>query len=79
MKDTAKRGGSGLGFLLGILFGVAVGVIVAILLAPQSGEETRKNLVRQSQLVRERYEEALSQGRDAQEHAKEEVLASLRQ
>jgi gas vesicle protein len=49
------------------------------LLAPQSGEETRKNLVRQSQLVRERYEEALSQGRDAQEHAKEEVLASLRQ
>ena len=79
MKNTEKRGGSGLGFLLGILFGVAVGVIVAILLAPQSGEETRKNLVRQTQLVRERYEEALNQGRDASEQAKEEVLASLRQ
>jgi gas vesicle protein len=79
MKDNEKRGGSGLGFLLGILFGVAVGVIVAILLAPQSGEETRKKFARQSQLVRERYEEALRQGHDAQEHAKDEVLASLHQ
>ncbi len=79
MKDTEKRGGSAVGLLLGILFGIAVGVIVAILLAPQSGEETRKNLVRQTQLVRDRYEEALSQGREAQDHARDEVLASLRQ
>jgi gas vesicle protein len=79
MEDTEKRGGSSLGFLLGILFGIAVGVIVAILLAPQSGEETRKNLVRQSQAVRDRYADALSQGRAAQESARDEVLASLRQ
>ncbi len=77
-SDT-QRVGNGLGFILGILFGLAVGVIVALLFAPQSGSEMREKLAKQSDLIRQRYEEAVAVGREKAQEAQEEVLSSMKQ
>ena len=79
MADEKRRGGSPFGFLLGILLGVLVGVVLAVLFAPQSGESTREKLSSQSDEMRERFQEAISQGRDAYGRAKEEVLTRMKQ
>lgn len=87
VERPVKKSGSG--FMLGLVFGMAVGATLALLYAPQAGEETRAQLVEQSeewrqasqggvggvtQQVRARYGDAFAQGLDAYQKAKEEVL-----
>ncbi len=79
MSTSEQKQGSSLGFILGILCGIAVGVIVALLFAPQTGAEMRDKLSKQSDLIRQRYEEAVVQAREASQQAQEEVLASIKQ
>ena len=76
-KAEKKRGISGFGLLVGLLLGVAVGVIIALLIAPQAGEETRNQLSEQRQQMRRRAGEAVEQGRDAYNRAREEVLSRV--
>lgn len=86
----AKQRKSGSGFLFGLVLGMAVGAAVALLFAPQPGEETRSQLSESSvQLrrmgregyqtlagqLRDRYGDAVSQGRDAYTQAKDEILS----
>jgi gas vesicle protein len=78
-NSETPRGGNSLGFILGILFGLAVGVIVALLFAPQSGNEMREKLAKQSELIRQRYDDAVAAGRETAQEAQEEVLASMKQ
>ncbi|MEO7074212.1 MAG: YtxH domain-containing protein [Ktedonobacterales bacterium] len=67
-KQKKKSGG---GFMFGLIVGLAAGATLALLLAPQTGEETRETLAGQ---LRDRYGEAISQGREAYTRAKGEVL-----
>ena len=86
----AKQRKSGSGFLFGLVLGMAVGAAGALLFAPQPGEETRSQLSESSvQLrrmgregyqtlagqLRDRYGDAVSQGRDAYTQAKDEILS----
>ncbi len=88
-KNT--KGTSGSGFMWGLILGLVTGVLLAILFAPQPGEETREQLSEQSidlrrrgvegyrrvaAQFRERYSDALEQGREAYGRTKEEVLTS---
>ena len=52
---------SGLSFVSGFLLGGLVGGVVGMLLAPKPGEETRADLVGQSELLRSRAEEIAAQ------------------
>ena len=79
MSAKSQKSGSVAGLLLGILLGVLVGAVLALLFAPQTGEEMRDKLAKQSDVMRQRYDEALSQGRDALHQAQEEVLSSMKQ
>ena len=89
MAKNGKRGKSGSGFFWGFIFGLMVGAALAVLFAPQPGEETREQLAGQSGLLRkrgqlnveqlsstlrERYGDAIVQGREAYARAKDEVL-----
>jgi len=86
---VAKREKSGSRFFWGFVIGLAVGAALAILFAPQPGEETREQLAEQSEVLRkrgqeralhlredlrERYADALVQGREAYDRAKDEVM-----
>jgi len=77
------------GFVFGLILGMAVGAAVALLFAPQPGEDTRTQLSESSvQLrkmgregyqtlagqLRERYGDAVAQGRDAYNQTKDEIL-----
>lgn len=85
----AKNGKSGSGFFWGLVFGLAVGALLAVLFAPQPGDETREQLTEQSMLLRkrsqqraeqlrtdlkDRYGDAMLQGKEAYDRAKDEVL-----
>ena len=52
---------SGLSFVSGFLLGGVVGAVVGMLLAPKPGEETRADLVGQSEVLRTRAEEIATQ------------------
>lgn len=84
-----EKSGSGSGFFWGLVLGLAVGAALAVLFAPQPGEETREQLTEQSLLLRSRgrdraqqlktelkgrYGDAMFQGREAYDRAKDEVL-----
>jgi gas vesicle protein len=75
---ATKQHNSGAGFFFGILFGLLVGAVIALLFAPQTGEEMRDKLVKQGEVLRQRYDEAVSQGRDALQQAQDEVLESMK-
>ncbi len=83
------KSGSGSGFFWGLVFGILVGATLAILFAPQPGEETREQLAEQSVNLRkrsqiraeqvkaelkDRYGDAMVQGKEAYDRAREEVL-----
>ena len=51
------------GFVVGFIVGGLVGAAVALLLAPQTGEETRSDLLRKGVELRERGESALHEAR----------------
>lgn len=74
-----KQNRSGGGLFLGILLGLLVGALLALLFAPQTGEEMRDKLSKQGDVLRQRYDEAVSQGREALHQAQEEVLASMKE
>lgn len=81
---------SGSGFFWGLMLGIAVGATLAVLFAPQPGDDTREQLSEQSIELRkrgqqaieqiraqfkERSGDAMTQGREAYDRAKDEVLA----
>ncbi len=89
-----KRGNRGSGFFWGLILGVATGFALALLFAPQPGDVTREQLAEQSVLLRkrgqeraeqlatqfrERYGEAMEQGREAYVRAKDEILSQRNQ
>lgn len=78
----------GSGFFLGLVLGAVVGATLAILFAPQEGEKTRNVLLEQgvelrkrtegtldqlSGQARDRFNDALAQGRDTYGKVKEEL------
>lgn len=88
MEKQGKKS-SGSGFFFGLMLGIAVGAALAVLFAPQKGEQTREQLVAQSENLRkngftraeelksqltERYGDAIVQGKEAYDRAKDEVL-----
>lgn len=78
-KSANKRGGSGFGVLVAILLGIGVGILIAFLYAPQRGEATREQLNEQRAQMRDRYGDAITQGRVAYTRAREEVLNRMKQ
>ncbi len=69
-------------FFLGLLFGLGLGVVIGLLLAPQSGDELRAQLSEQgialptgniSDELRARANNALAQGREVYDRAKNEM------
>ena len=77
------------GFVVGFIVGGLVGAAVALLLAPQTGEETRSDLLRTGVELRERGESSLHEARLRAEelaaeasawakHAGEEVVKGAR-
>lgn len=88
MEKQGKKS-SGSGFFFGLMLGIAVGAALAVLFAPQKGEQTREQLVAQGENLRkngfsqaqglksqltERYGDAITQGKEAYDRAKDEVL-----
>ncbi|MGH2515043.1 MAG: YtxH domain-containing protein [Ktedonobacterales bacterium] len=84
-----EKSGSGSGFFWGLVLGILVGAALAVLFAPQPGDETREQLTEQGMLLRTRgreragqlrselkgrYGDAMFQGREAYDRAKDEVL-----
>jgi gas vesicle protein len=61
MSDNNNELGS---FLAGFVIGGLVGAATALILAPQSGQDTRSQIVGKSQELREQSEERLQQYRD---------------
>ena len=53
----ARRGGGGLEFLSGLFIGGMLGAVIGLLLAPQSGEETRAQLVERGIELRDELQE----------------------
>jgi gas vesicle protein len=89
VAKNGKRDKSGSGFFWGFIFGLLVGAALAVLFAPQPGAETREQLAEQSALLRkrgqlnygdlaatlrERFGDAMVQGREAYARSKGEVL-----
>lgn len=76
----AKRGSSRSGFWSGLILGVAIGATVALIFAPQRGAaEAAEGQTRQPEIIgrlRERYNDALTLGREAYRQARGEVIAS---
>jgi gas vesicle protein len=80
VSDVEKRPGRAkTGIWVGILVGIVVGIVVALLLAPQPGEETRRQLAEQRSQIRRRFDEAIEQGREAYDRSREEVLNRVKQ
>src|SRR6516162_2363569 len=73
-RDTLRplrRPSTGVVFAAGVALGIAVGAGVALLFAPQSGEDTRRSLVRRGRKLTNR-------GRDAWDDLREELRAARR-
>lgn len=86
----AKQRKSGSGFLFGLVLGLAAGAALALLFAPQPGDETRSQLSESSVQLRrmgregyqtlagqlkDRYGDAITQGREAYNQARDEILS----
>jgi gas vesicle protein len=69
-----RRGGN---TISAFLVGLAIGAGAALLLAPQSGERTRKNLVRGARRVRRQAEEFVRDTRERAEDAIDDARAEL--
>lgn len=69
---VVERGGSG-GQVAAFLIGIAIGAGAALLFAPQSGAETRADLVRQARRARRGAERFARTVRDKAEDAIEDV------
>ncbi|HEV2236555.1 MAG TPA: YtxH domain-containing protein [Ktedonobacterales bacterium] len=92
MAESKRRSGSG--FFVGLLLGLVTGFALALLFAPQPGDATREQLADQGATLRRRGEEryaqfrgqmrarygdAMEQGRDAYERAKDQILSQYNQ
>ena len=62
-------------FFAGVLIGGLVGAAVALLMAPQSGEETRKQITKTSEEFRDRAQDVME---DARERAEATIADSRR-
>jgi gas vesicle protein len=71
-QDTGVEVGA---FFAGVLIGGLVGAAVALLIAPQSGEETRKQLAKSSEDLRDRAQDVVE---DARERAEATIADSRR-
>jgi gas vesicle protein len=76
MRSQSK--GSGMGSVAIFLIALVIGAIMALLLAPQSGDELRKKLAEQGELLKQRYHEAVNEGLAASQSAQSEVLESMK-
>jgi gas vesicle protein len=77
-ESKSERSGSGVAVILGVLLGLAVGVIIALLLAPMKGDDLRHRILDEAERMRERYGDAVEQGKQAYDSAREEVLAEMK-
>lgn len=66
-----KKGDNSFGFAMGILAGVVGGIVAGVLLAPKSGEESRKELKKTIDDLREKYSPEVIQ-------AKEQALCAIK-
>ncbi len=66
-----KKDDNSFGFAMGILAGVVGGIVAGILLAPKSGEESRKELKKTIDDLREKYSPEVVQ-------AKEQAMCAIK-
>ncbi len=73
--DAEGGNGKARTFTVGLILGALVGAGLALLLAPQSGAETRRGLVRRARRLadesRDRYDEARRRLRRSREHRRD--------
>ncbi|MFQ5799198.1 MAG: YtxH domain-containing protein [Anaerolineales bacterium] len=62
-EQTNGRVGTLVGFILGWLLGALAGAMTALLLAPQSGAETQKQIIRQAEAAKDEADRALEQSK----------------
>jgi len=70
-----SKASTGFAFLAGLILGGLTGAVVALLFAPQSGEETRRQLQEKGIELRERAETSAAQVRERYEDLAVEVRA----
>ena len=72
-----RKDDNSFGFAMGILAGVVGGIVAGVLFAPKPGEETRKELKKTFEELREKYSPEVIQAREqamcAIKHSKEKI------
>lgn len=62
-ERTSSRRASGWSWMKGAFVGALIGSVAALLFAPQSGDQTKQNLRKQGEELREDLEKRLMEGR----------------
>ena len=65
--------------LIALVAGVALGAVAGILLAPASGKETRKNLLKKGESLRGQLSDLVDQGKDLMDEAMSTAKGAAKQ
>ena len=76
MSDNSSGGDMG-AFFAGIIIGGLIGAATALLMAPQSGEETRKQLSRASNDFRDKAQDGLEDARERAEQISSDARTQM--